>query len=186
MSYDDNAQKFANYAPAAARVHSATGVFVSVILAHWALETTYFTSGSFTEGNNIGGIKNFGQAEASGTLYGHASYDSVDRGVDDYIRVLNLGYLAAMRSATTPEEQIHQLDISPYAEDPNQGANLLSILNTYGLTGYDSGVSPAPAPSGGGSASSGTIGNMSSDQVTKYAGIGLALVALLALASATD
>lgn len=101
---------------------------------------------------------------------------------------MNLGYLAAMRSANTPEAQIHELDISPYAEDPLQGANLLSILNTYGLTGYDSGVSPAQAPSssGGGTPSSGTIGNMSSDQVTKYAGIGLALVALLALASATD
>lgn len=187
MSYDSNAQKFAAYAGAAARVHAATGVLPSVVLAHWALETGYFTSGSFTEGNNIGGIKYVGQSQASGTLYGHAKYNTLDQGIDDYIRVLNLGYLANMRAAGTAAAQIHELDISPYAEDPEQGSKLLYILNTYGLIGYDDGY----APSSGGITGSvgGIISNvkdglsgLSGEEMSKMAGIGLLVVALLAFA----
>ena len=191
MGYDDNAQKFAAYAGAAARVSVATGWLPSLILAHWALETGYFTSGSFTEGNNIGGIKYVGQSEASGTLYGHAKYDSVERGIDDYIRVAHLSFYKDISGGRTAQEQIHLMHISPWAEASDQEANLLYILNTYGLTGYDDGISAGPAPVLGGVKGSvgGIISNvkdglsgLSGDEMSKMAGIGLLVVALLAFA----
>jgi flagellum-specific peptidoglycan hydrolase FlgJ len=184
MSYNDNAAKFEQFYPLALRVHAATGVFPSVVLAHWALETSYFTSGSFTDANNIGGIKYVGQAQASGSMYGHAKYDSVDQGVADYIRVLSLGYLSAMRSAGTPESQIAALHASPYAEDGSQDTKLLNILNTYGLIGYDTytgGGTQLNPVAGIISNAKDTLAGMDQEQMAKMAGVGLLVVALLAL-----
>jgi flagellum-specific peptidoglycan hydrolase FlgJ len=181
MSYDDNAKWFESVFPLAERVRQSTGVFPSVTLAHWALETGYGTSSSYTEGNNIGGIKYVGQSQASGELYGHAKYDTIDQAVDDYIRVMQLGYLSLYRSAASPEDAIHLMDESPYAEDPQQGAKLLSIFNTYGLRGYDT-------YQGGGSSAGNPFGdiiskagNLSPDELQKMAGIGLVVVALMAV-----
>lgn len=183
MSYDDNAKKFEQMYPLAQRVAAATGGFPSVYLAHWALETGYFTSTSFTQGNNIGGIKYIGQSQASGELYGHAKYDSVDRGVDDYIRVMQASYLSGMRAATSPESAIAALDASPYAEDPQQGSKLLSIFTTYGLRGYDTysgGGSGGSTPGGQFADIIGNVGNLSSGEMQKMAGIGLLVVAVMA------
>lgn len=180
MSYDDNAKWFESMFPEAQRAHSGTGVPTSVILAHWALETGYGTSGSYREGNNVGGVRTASGPYATGLLYGHAKYATVQDGVSDYIRVMNLSYYDLVRSAGDPQAAIVRLDESPWAEDKQQGVNLRDIFSTYGLSGYDS-------YSGGGGSSGGSmsdiigkVGSLSDSEMQKMAGIGLLVVAVMA------
>jgi flagellum-specific peptidoglycan hydrolase FlgJ len=185
-AYSDNLQWFYDMSPLAIKASAATGVFPSVILAQWALETGYGASELAKQGNNYGGIKYVKQSQANGAYDGqHAGYDSVDRFVEDYTRVLNLNYLAHVRAAGSPERAIQAFTESnnglKYAEDPNYSTKLQSIYTSYGLAGFDTYTPPASGPNPVGVISE-KVNNMGQSDLVKYATIGLAAVLLMGLA----
>lgn len=118
------------------------GLYPSVILAQAALETGWGTSRLYREHNNLFGIKNFGQ-DIPGiyTALGHAGYPSFSASVQDYIRVMRLGYyrevLARARAGRPVSEVVDALCDSPYATDPNYGRKLMAIIRQHSLTSLD-------------------------------------------------
>lgn len=103
------------------------GMPYQVILAQWALESTYGSSELATTANNYAGIKYNNNADFKHGAY--AGYNSKERFVQDYIRVLQLPYYNAVRQAGGIRETINELDKSPYASDSQYGTKLLSMVD---------------------------------------------------------
>lgn len=81
-----------------------------VMIAQFALETGWFKSRLFTDGNNICGMKlpRKRPTTATGEIYGYALYKHWTCSVDDFLLYLSYNGLS--------DGYIHQL--SSYAEDP--------------------------------------------------------------------
>jgi flagellum-specific peptidoglycan hydrolase FlgJ len=170
MGYNDNAAYFERMFPYAKTASAATNLPTSTILAQWGHETGFGTSDVSKNANNHGGIKFVeGISISSGNYGAYAKYSSLDQFVQDYIRVMNLSYYTKIRNAVSPEDTISAFAGSPYAEDQSYSTKVAGIFNTYGLRGYDT-------YQGG----SGT-GGVDADDMKKYAAIGIAFVALMAL-----
>lgn len=179
-------------APYARKAAAGTGLPVSVILAQWWSETAWKQpdgrwlpgTNPLVRGNNHGGIKYVGQAEATAGRQGqYAAYRTVDDFVRDYIRVIRLplpGYTRARevaaawrRGEVTVEDVARSLAASEYAEGGYSGGNqLISLIRENNLTRFDS-----PLPAGGGLPAV-TVSRIG-DQVV-VAGAGLATVGLVA------
>ena len=133
---------FDEYSDMAQRVYGATGVFPSVALAQLAHESAFGSSAIARENKNLAGIKYVGQSAAVGESRNHAVYESERDFFDDYIRVLNLGYMAPVREGETPEQQINNIPHgsgSPvYATDPLYSQKVMNIWSNYDLEKYDS------------------------------------------------
>lgn len=128
----------------AQRASAGTGIPVSVILAQWANESAYGKSDFALNHNNHGGIKYTSNADYE--VDGHAGYYSVNRFVDDYIRVMNLSYYQAVVAAgSTPgvNDDFEALGESPYAgsgygrEDGGPGRWLKDLWLQWSLSKYD-------------------------------------------------
>jgi flagellum-specific peptidoglycan hydrolase FlgJ len=113
------------------------GMPYQVILAQWALESTYGTSDLAQRANNFAGIKYNQHADFKSGSY--AGYNSIASFVQDYIRVLQLPYYNGVRNAGGIKETIEEFGRSPYAEDPSYASKLSSIVNindtSTGFTG---------------------------------------------------
>lgn len=113
----------------ATRASKALGISKEFILAQWAHESAWGQSQLSQQGYNFGGIKNVGQKQASGTLFGHAKYNSTSAFVDDYIRVMSLDRYAKVRAATTYQGEIQAIANSGYAEDPAYASKMTKIVS---------------------------------------------------------
>lgn len=172
MSFQTNLDYFYRMFPYAKQAAAGTGVPVAVILAQWAHETGFGTSDVAKNANNHGGIKYAdGFSIADGKYGAYAKYNTLDKFVQDYIRVMNLSYYADVRAAGSDQGAIDALGMSPYAEDPAYSSKISGIYSVYGLSGFNT-YQGGAAPSGGGQAGQDTA---------KLAAIGAAAVALFAL-----
>lgn len=177
MGYAENAAYFERMFPYAQKASANTNLPTSVILTQWGHETGFGTSEVSKNAKNHGGIKKVASSIASGSYGVYASYSSLDQFVEDYSRVMNLSYYTKIRDAGSPDETIAAFAGSPYAEDQSYAEKLRGIFTTYGVRGYDTykGGGGAPASSSGG------VGDLSTEDMKKYAAIGVAFVALIAL-----
>jgi flagellum-specific peptidoglycan hydrolase FlgJ len=165
----------------------AIDIPVSVILAQWANESARGTSELYKNSFNMGGIKKVGTSIASGSYTmgsnTYAKYSSKDQFVQDYIRVMKLGYYDEVRKAGTVEGTLKALGESKYAgsgyagKGQPKGTWLLDLINAEGLRKYDSGVHV------GSSSNTNEVETLSETELKKYATIGLAAVAFFALLS---
>lgn len=91
----------------------------NIMMAQFALETGWFKSRIFTDGNNICGMKlpRKRSTTATGEIYGYASYNHWTCSVDDFI--LYLSYHGISNG------YIHH--ISSYAEDPSYYELIINI-----------------------------------------------------------
>ncbi len=134
------------------------GMLVSVILAQWADETDLGSSPQFVAGNNYAGVSIGG---------GVNTFPSKAAGLAAYVQTLNLPYYNAVRAAGTSgwQAQCVALGESPWAGGhydwadysagrpiANPGIDLISIVNAYALTQYDT----APTAKAAAAASTGT------------------------------
>lgn len=149
---------------------------VSVILGQWALETYYGASDVAIRANNHGGIKHVATSIDSGAYGVYAKYASISQFVDDYVRVMSLSYYSDVREApdTDIEGTVLRLGQSPYAGshyeiDGRPGASVLGVIQANRLTRYDSATPVAE------------IDLEKPGEMAKYAAIGAALMALLAM-----
>lgn len=138
--------------PYAQKASAALNIPVSSILTHWGLESAAGTSRFAQEGNNLAGIK-LGQNSTTsdymiqgGSGAKFAKYASLDQFVDDYVRVLRLGYYKHVLTdddPATPQnvEVLKDLANSPYDAGRYSGDKLLKYANSFNLWAYD-GVSP--------------------------------------------
>lgn len=129
MSQADFIKSMQGYAMTAG---ASLGMPYQVILAQWALESTYGTSDLANRANNFAGIKYTDNADFKSGSY--SGYNSVTKFVSDYIRVMNLSYYNAVRNAGGIRETIEAFGNSPYAEDPNYANKLLSIINNNDMS----------------------------------------------------
>lgn len=136
----------AKMTPYAQRAARSTSRDVGVIVAQWAVESGWGNAWS-TRINNYGGIKYVGQKESSGYVVAdglkYAKYSSIDRFVDDFIRIFNMsGYgYPAVRAATTPAAEIKALAGSSYAESTYSGGSIIGqVYNDNGLSRLSGGA----------------------------------------------
>lgn len=132
-------QFFAAAAPFAKWAHMDTGVLEGVVLAQWADENGFVWP---PPGNNPGNVGN--------TLHGGmVNYANITQGVAAYIQTMQLGYYKAVRAAQTWQAQAVALGESPWAAGhygSPPGSALVDIIEQYGLTSFDSGVTPPVPP----------------------------------------
>lgn len=118
--------------PYAARVWAALDIPEEYTLAQWAHETAWGGSQVATFANNHAGIKFVEQAAAAGEFDGYAKYESLDRFVEDYIRVMSLPRYAAARNLarTSQDSRLYfsALQAAGYAEDPQYGGKVTAIV----------------------------------------------------------
>lgn len=122
---------FTKMKPYADRASQATGIPSAVILAQWGLETGFGTSTASQKLNNHAGIK----ANSQGRDYDggtYAGYNSLNKFVTDYVRVMNLSYYDKVRSVGKTgnvANTVKALDDSPWAEDKDYYAKIMNIIN---------------------------------------------------------
>jgi hypothetical protein len=163
--------------PYAKQVEQAVGVPAPLIVSWWSWETNFGTNRGAKELKNHGGVKWIHgrspyQAYQSGM---YAGYRTIDHFVKDYIRILNIdghGYPEVRNVEGESWEKITQdMNASAYAEaDYNIGTIMERAREAAKFSGGT--VPPSTDPS-----------NLSSQELKSYAGIGLALVAAVALAN---
>lgn len=160
--------------PYAMEASSATGINPHVIVAQWAHETGYGTS-AVSRNNNHGGIKYIDGRSPyqSGEANGHATFDSIEDFVKDYIRVVNLSYYDAVRSAAGVEATIQAFHKSPYATDPNYGDK---VLKHYGIVSKMLGDT---VPGVSLEKYKSEASNLSESKMIEYAAVGLLAVAAI-------
>jgi hypothetical protein len=146
---------------AAQRTAKQYGLFASICLAQWALESSYGTrvSGRF----NFFGIKAVpGQSatlvatkeqNAQGVAHAErdafANYASIADGFDAYGQFLSHSHYAPVRAAKSPDEAAEQLRKCGYATDVRYPDKLMSIIDANDLTRFDarpSVITPADRP----------------------------------------
>jgi flagellum-specific peptidoglycan hydrolase FlgJ len=126
-----------------------TGLPVSFILAQWAHETGHGTSSLSRAHRNQGGIEFTGQPGSYNADGRHAGYDSDQAFLQDYVRVINLSYYDKVRATAqqpgaTSESVAVAMGASGYAEDPDYGKKLVSLLRSAALSLYDRPAEPSP------------------------------------------
>lgn len=113
--------------PWAAQAEQETGVSRELILAQWGLETGWGSSQAFNQGFNLAGIKV--TKNWSGDKVGsYRAYSNLEESVKDYVRVMGLDYYTQVRTASNPYSQASALDDSPWAEDPDYGVKLRTLI----------------------------------------------------------
>jgi flagellum-specific peptidoglycan hydrolase FlgJ len=196
-TYNENAAYFERMFPYAKRASELTDLPISAILAQWAHESSFGTSAVANNATNHGGVKWVKNSIASGKYGAYASYSSLDQFVEDYVRVIKNGYYPHVMAAVSPEDTIKAFNIASkpggpkYAEDQIYSPKVLNIFDLYGLRGYDTygGGDPGAAPAAPTTLSLPNLvdtfkaqaGEMSPDDLKKYAGIGLAAAVLILL-----
>jgi flagellum-specific peptidoglycan hydrolase FlgJ len=113
---------------------SLTGISPEVILGQWALESNYGQSDLAKRGNNFAGIKSSSKGKHF-TTGAYAGYFTKTAFAKDYARVMSLSYYDKVRSAPTIQEQVIELDRSPWAEDTDYARKINAKLKE--LTGMD-------------------------------------------------
>lgn len=161
----------AKIAPLAQKQAKAHGnkIFASVCIAQACCESAYGTSKKMAKANAVFGIKvgkskyHFGTAWKDkayssktnecydGKTYTQITdmfraYDSLEDSVTDYFDLLCVSsrYKYALNQPT-PLACIQGIQKAPYATSPTYVNTIMSIINKYGLTKYDSGSTAAPA-----------------------------------------
>lgn len=149
--------------PYANRASQQTGIYPSIILLQWGLESGWGTS-HFASYNNHGGITYVDESIAAGPIPApgvagqtFAAYASLWQFADDYARVMSLSYYAEVRAACQRGEErteiCRQLGLSPYDAGHYElhgvpGAKLMNVLeHAPELAEYDN-----QPPTGGGGA----------------------------------
>ena len=96
-----------------------------IVMRQALLETGWFTSKSFTEGNNFSGMKlpSTRYTHAIGIVHGHAMYEHWYYAVLDYAEWQEYWQV----EGNTQEEYYHFLDTLPYATAKNYVKTLKSI-----------------------------------------------------------
>lgn len=131
------------------------GLYMSVMLAQAALESSYGQNWFAKKYNNYFGIKaGSGWTGKRASAYTHEYvngekvvqtsdfrvYDTIKDGIRGYITFLknNQRYEKnGVFSAKTPKEECEALQRAGYATSPNYAKTLISIINTYELKKYD-------------------------------------------------
>lgn len=113
--------------PYAVIAEEKTGVSRELILSQWGLETGWGSSQAFKKGLNLAGIKKT-PSWTGGSVGSYRAYTSLEESVNDYARVLGLDYYSKVRAAGNPYSQAAALGDSPWAEDPNYGVKLRSLI----------------------------------------------------------
>lgn len=143
---------FKKMAPYASKARSKikSGIAESIILAQWANESAYGKSELAKNANNFGGTKKVASSIASGSYTigsnVYAKYASIDQFVDDYVRIMNLSYYAAVRAKDDGDisGQAVALGASPYAGSHYGGGKwLLDIIAGNSLNKYNGGTAAA-------------------------------------------
>lgn len=173
----------ASYAQRASR---ATGVPVSVIMAQWDIESAGGTSNAAKSYNNFAGIMYTKNADyqagksAQGTYF--SGYRTIDSFVNDYIRVMNLGYYADVRNASGIADTVKALALSPYdaGHYGGDGKYILSRIKSKNLTKYDI-EGAVPVSSLNLNLNVEDVSKMDNDKLLQYAAIGAGVLALIAI-----
>ena len=156
-------QGAAAWLPYAQQVAAATGVLPGVLLALGQEETGLGTAGTGLQ-NNIWGVRYAPGASAAGTTQqagGFAAYPTPAIAAADMIRVLQLPYYAAVRSAQGAPAQIEALAASPYngaslAQREVWAQTLISVYQSGGFAQYDGGGAGTSVPMPAGFSASGS------------------------------
>jgi cell wall-associated NlpC family hydrolase len=147
----------------AKKASTVTGVFVSVILAQWAVETGRGTSTAFVKGNNYAGVS------ASGSV---TYFPNRTAGLTAYMRTMKQTTYEAVRAASTWQAACVALGNSPWAGSRyaggavtggGPGSLLITVIENTNLTQYDTGGSKAGTTGGG---SAGTPSKVSTTSAT--------------------
>lgn len=112
-----------------------SGIFPSVMLAQWALESGYGTSNLAKNNNNFFGIKCYG----FNCKNGWKNYNSKLSGYYGYIQLLTKSdrYKTAL-NADTPRNQIKELVNAGYAGNtPGYENYIMGIINSNDLQKFD-------------------------------------------------
>lgn len=176
---------YKKYLPYAEKVKKMLGQPVALTLAQWKLETGGGTSRLAKESNNLGGIKYSKYSEYADketVVYpkmSYARYNTLDDFVNDYVRVLKLGYYDDVRKAyatKTINDDVIALGNSPYAEDPNYQKKLFRIIEQDRLIELDKKENNEVLE-----INETAVNNMSNEDLKKYAIIGLGILSILGL-----
>lgn len=141
-------------------------IFPSICIAQACNESGFGTSAKMVNANAVFGIKVGKSAWKFGTAWKGAAYktgtteyydgknptkivdyfrayDSIEDSVEDYFDLLCTAsrYRNAL-NRSTPRECIEGIQQGPYATEPKYVSIIMSIVNTYNLTAYDSGSTP--------------------------------------------
>jgi flagellum-specific peptidoglycan hydrolase FlgJ len=113
-----------------------TGIFPSVMLAQWAVESGYGTSNLAKNNNNFFGIKCFGD-NCKG---GWKNYPTKLQGYYGYVSLLvKSSRYSRARKADSPRNQIRELIKAGYAGNtPGYENYIMGIINSNDLAKYDS------------------------------------------------
>jgi flagellum-specific peptidoglycan hydrolase FlgJ len=162
--------------PYAKKTGSQLGMPPEVILAQWSLETGYGGSSLAKNHNNHAGIKNNsrGRDYVAGA---YAGYNSINSFVDDYVRVMRLSYYDKVRSAGSVRDTVIELHKSPWAEDTKYDDKMFSVLKKIGTVVSN----PVEDIGGGLSGIQDKIGSMGTEELKKYATVGLGAALLISL-----
>ncbi|MGG4434630.1 peptidoglycan-binding protein [Priestia megaterium] len=124
-----------------------TNIPFEVIIAQWAKESAYGNSDLVQSSNNYAGVTYVSNSIADFQKGRFAGYNTIDKFVQDYIRVMNLPYYDKVRAADTIEMTCIELGKSPYsANDPSYGTTIFQIVTKNNLSRFGADVLPEPAP----------------------------------------
>lgn len=161
--------------PYALKAGQALGMSPEFVLGQWALESAYGTSTIAKKAGNYAGIRYTSHADYKYSTTGNGAfsgYNTLTNFVNDYIRVMGLSFYDKVRQATTMQQEASALESSPYdanGKADHYGTHILNVVKT--LFGNTTSVPTEP------------VNNMSTDDLKKYALIGLALVTAVSLAN---
>lgn len=112
-----------------------------IILAQWALESSWGKSDLSQRANNFAGIKSssVGKDYTSGA---YAGYHSLENFTRDYIRVMNLSFYDRVREANGIEGTARALDESPWAEDTGYFNKIMNAVKSMFGGSVDVGGNP--------------------------------------------
>lgn len=141
-------------------------IYPSICIAQACNESGFGTSSKMVKANAVFGIKVGKSAWKFGTAWKGAAYktgtkeyydgknakkitdwfrayDSIEDATEDYFDLLCTAsrYRNAL-NRSTPRECIEGIQQGPYATEPKYVSIIMSIVNTYNLTAYDSGSTP--------------------------------------------
>ncbi|TPF17907.1 peptidoglycan-binding protein [Priestia megaterium] len=133
--------------PYANRASKGTQMPFEVIIAQWAKESAYGNSDLVQSSNNYAGVTYVSNSIADFQKGRFAGYNTIDKFVQDYIRVMNLPYYDKVRAADTVEMTCIELGKSPYsANDPSYGTTIFQIVTKNNLSRFGADVLPEPVP----------------------------------------
>ncbi|WP_182004780.1 peptidoglycan-binding protein [Priestia aryabhattai] len=133
--------------PYANTASKGTDIPFEVIMAQWAKESAYGNSDLVQSSNNYAGVTYVSNSIADFQKGRFSGYNTVDKFVQDYIRVMKLPYYDKVRAATTIEMTCIELGKSPYsANDPTYGTIIFQLVTKNNLSRFGADVIPDPVP----------------------------------------